>query len=475
MITPPVDPRTNNSPEALQCFLEQCRALAIKKAHPQLVSISLEVDALDPLAVLESIFEPSERHFYVERPQDGWAVAGAEAVLVFTSAGAERFSHAQRFMEETLENTLAVGDISGAFAGPHFFHAYSFFEDVEPGEAFEAASVFVPRWQVGLKDGRTHAVANLLIDEKTPLEAVAHRVWRARQKFTAFDYADAPKFEDTSRASSVKIAEVGAPGAYENAVATAVKRIRSGEFQKIVLARAKDLRSETVFHPLRLLNGLRERFSDCYAFSIANGRGQSLIGASPERLAQVRNRTLLTEALAGSARRGATASEDAAIGGALLRSEKDLAEHDYVVGAIERRLEPLGIKAERANRPTLKRLANVQHLHTPMRATLPEATRLLDAIAQLHPTPAVGGSPREQAMSRIRELETFPRGLYAGAMGWVDHRGEGEFFVGLRSALIDRDQARIFAGAGIVAASQPEQELAETELKFKALAEALMS
>jgi menaquinone-specific isochorismate synthase len=468
----PLDPRENASPEALHSFLQQCQAVAAAKSHPQLVSITLEVEALDPLAVLESIFEPSERHFYVERPREGLAVAGAEAVLVFTASGQDRFAACQAFIDEALEHTLAVGDMSAPFSGPHFFQAYSFFNDIEPGEPFEAASVFVPRWQVAVQGGRTVAVANLLIDAATSLEAAAAKVWRARQKFAAFDYAE-PEFSETAPAQ-VSASEVGGEGGYEAAVRRAVGLIGQGEFQKIVLARAKDLQSAGVFHPLRLLNDLRQKFGDCYAFSVANGRGQSLIGASPEKLLQVRGGVLTTEALAGSARRGLSASDDAAIGGALVRSEKDLAEHEYVVRAIERRLGPLGLQLQYAPKPGLKRLPNVQHLHTPIHARLPENVRLLDALARLHPTPAVGGTPREAAVPRIRELEGFPRGLYAGALGWTDARGEGEFFVGLRSALVDGTRARAYAGAGIVAGSEPAQEWAETELKFRALLDALL-
>jgi len=468
----PLDPRENASADALRQFLEQCQALAVQRAHPQLVSISLEVEALDPLAVLESIFEAGERHFYVERPAESLAVAGAEAVLVFTSQGQERFEACQRFVDETLANTVAIGDVAAPFGGPHFFHAFSFFDQVEAGEPFEAASVFVPRWQVACRDGRTVAVANLVLDSDSALEPLVQRVWRARQKFASFDYA-APEFHAHEPRAPLSISEVGGGEIYRTAVEQAVQRIARGDFQKIVLARAKDLVGAAPFHPLEVLNGLRQRFGDCYAFSVANGRGQSLIGASPERLVQVRDGVLATEALAGSARRGGSASEDAALGGALLRSEKDLAEHDYVVKAIARRLGPLGLELEFAKRPGLKRLANVQHLHTPVRARMREGVRLLDALRRLHPTPAVGGTPREAAVPCIRELEAFPRGLYAGAIGWIDARGEGEFFVGLRSALINGASARLYAGAGIVAGSEPAREFAETELKFRALFEAL--
>jgi menaquinone-specific isochorismate synthase len=183
---------------------------------------------------------------------------------------------------------------------------------------------------------------------------------------------------------------------------------------------------------------------------------------------------LTTEALAGSVRRGTSASEDAALGGALLGDEKELREHRLVIASIERRLAPLGIEPAHPAKPTLLRLANVQHLHTPVQAALPAGVRLLDALARLHPTPAVGGTPREAAVPCIRALEGFPRGLYAGALGWIDAHGGGEFFVGLRSALIDGATARVYAGAGIVAGSSAEKEFAETELKFRAMQEALL-
>jgi menaquinone-specific isochorismate synthase len=234
------------------------------------------------------------------------------------------------------------------------------------------------------------------------------------------------------------------------------------------------MRADAPLHPLHLLNGLRERFPGCYSFSVANGRGQSFIGASPERLVRVSKGVLETEALAGSARRGQGAREDAALGAALLASEKDRREHVHVLDSIRRRLEPLGLALDFPAQPVLRKLANVQHLYTPVSAALPEGVSLLAALAQLHPTPAVGGTPREAAVGRIGALEGFSRGLYAGAIGWVNARGGGEFLVGIRSALIDGETARVYAGAGIVAGSDTEREFAETELKFHAMRDALL-
>lgn len=468
----PLDPAANATPDALKAFLAQCRLAAVAAGRPQLVSITLQVDALDPLAVLESIFEPGEPHFYAERPDIGSAIAGAEIAAATEAQGPDRFLAVQRWIDETLANTIAVGAVDAPFGGPHFFTSFAFLDHVEVGEPFAAARAFVPRWQVARAGEVTTAVANLLVTSDANLDQMTERVWRAHAKFHRFDYGPAPAERGGRVGTPFRTRE---SGDYRAAVAGALERIATGEFSKIVLARAQELTAAAPLHPLEVLNGLRQRFPECYAFSVANGRGQSFIGASPERLVRVSKGVLETEALAGTIRRGAGASDDAALAAALQHSEKDLHEHRLVLEAVTKRLRQLGLEPEHAAQPGLRRLANLQHLHTPVRAVLGERVRLLEALAALHPTPAVGGTPQAAAVARIRELEGFPRGLYAGALGWINARGGGEFFVGLRSALVDGAVARVYAGAGIVAGSTPEKEFAETELKFKAMLDALLT
>jgi len=467
----PLNPTENSTPAALRAFLEQCAGAARTTGRPQLASISVAVDSLDPLAVLESIFEPDQLHFYVERPCDGFAVAGAEAVLEFKAAGPTRFAAAKEFIARTLEDTIAVGPLDLNFAGPHFFISGGFAHEAKPAAPFPALRVFVPRWQVSRQGDGSVAVANLLITPELPLDFVTAKVWKAHRKFRSFDYSAAP---DHGRPSAPRqVVEIGGVGSYQRTVTQALTEIARGDYEKIVLARAQQLTTNEAFHPMGVLNHLRQRYAGCYAFSVANGAGQSFIGATPERLVRVTNGRMQTAALAGTAQRGQSASEDAVISRALLRSEKDLREHWVVIGSIERRLADLPLKLEYSKSPRILGLANVQHLHTPIDAPLPTGVHILDLVERLHPTPAVGGTPRGRAAEAISRLEPFDRGLYAGPSGWVDHRGGGDFFVGIRSALIDGCTATAYAGAGIVAGSDPQKEFAETELKFKALVEAL--
>lgn len=469
----PLDPLVNRSREALLAFLGGVRAQVESDGRARLVSISVEAERLDPLAVLESIFEPGQLHFYMERPAADFAVAGAEAVMALECAGSARFAAAADFVRRTLENTVAVGAVNVPFGGPLFFTTMGFADEAAPGAAFPAGRVFVPRWQVARSGACSVAVANTLISVGSDIAADADRIWRAHAKFGAFDYT-APSFVGALEGAVAEEAEVGPADGYAANVGAGVAAIRAGRYRKIVLARARDLRATTGFHPLRALNGLRERYPDCYAFSAGNGAGASFIGASPERLAAVSGGLLRTEALAGSARRGQTAAEDAALARQLLHSAKDVREQGLVLESILRRLANVGVTGASCGKPRVRQLPNVQHLCTPVEARLAPGADLLQIAGELHPTPAVGGSPRESAVAHLRELEPFDRGLYAGALGWVDHRGDGELLVGIRSALMQGDRARLYAGAGIVEGSDPAAEQAETELKMRALRDALI-
>ena len=274
---------------------------------------------------------------------------------------------------------------------------------------------------------------------------------------------------DPHPTAGVEVRGARPPAAYERAVAGAVERIRVGGFSKLVLAREVIVDAPAAHSPAALFGALRELFESCFCFCCGTPEA-AFIGASPELLIRREGGSAATVALAGSARRSADPAVDDHLGEQLLRSAKDRREHEIVARRIERRLRPLSVWVESAPEPVVISVANIQHLATPIRAQLAESRSALELAGLLHPTPAVGSEPAGRAGERmIAELEGMDRGWYAGPVGWMDMAEDGEFCVALRSALLRDRRAHLYAGAGIVADSDPAAELAETEIKLGAL------
>ncbi len=201
--------------------------------------------------------------------------------------------------------------------------------------------------------------------------------------------------------------------------------------------------------------------------------GRTFLGATPERLVRVEGRTFRTIALAGSIGRGADPAEDERLAAELLASAKDREEHEVVVEMLRRTLAPLAEELEVAAEPAVVTLRHVQHLATEVRGRLRQQAGILSLVERLHPTPAVGGAPRELALELIAAEERLDRGWYAGPLGWLDRHDDGEFVVAIRSGVVEDDRVSLFAGCGIVADSDPDREWAESEMKLEALASAL--
>ena len=256
-------------------------------------------------------------------------------------------------------------------------------------------------------------------------------------------------------------------------ISETTRRIRLGELKKVVLARCTHLELPSVF-PLAVLHArLAARYTECYRFLIEPQAGHAFFGATPELLAEVNGRELHTIALAGSLQRGSTWQEDQLLGQELLSSEKNRQEHAFVVQALKENLTPLTARLEIAPEPALYLLNNIQHLRTPVHGQLANGKGILPVVQALHPTPALGGTPRGVALPLIEQFEPLSRGWYGAPIGWLAPNGDGEFVVGIRSAIANQNQVRLYAGVGIVADSDPEKEWRETELKFQPILKAL--
>jgi salicylate biosynthesis isochorismate synthase len=252
----------------------------------------------------------------------------------------------------------------------------------------------------------------------------------------------------------------GGQGAWRRLVEGALTAIDAGRFEKVVCARVIEVQADEPFPERAVMKALEARHKQCWSFLLRGTDGRAFVGASPEVLCETHDGVLCVDALAGTAAGGQ--------GGALLRSEKDRREHAAVVEEIARVLAPFSLEVERPDGPSVKVLANVDHLHTPFRVRLKPGVEPLAVARALHPTPAVAGLPREPALAFLKGREGFARGWYAGAVGAM---GEGglTLAVALRSALLDGARAEVFVGAGIVEGSRPDDEWLETERKARAL------
>jgi isochorismate synthase len=273
--------------------------------------------------------------------------------------------------------------------------------------------------------------------------------------------------------SDLQLTPVPSAEGYMDAVRAATQSIQAGELRKVVLARQIRVEAGRVLDPRLLAARLRAVDPDAYTFMAPTARGV-MVGASPELLVSKHGAEIRSNPLAGSAPRSGDPDEDRANGAALSSSGKDREEHAIVVEAVAETLRPFCEELRWDPEPVLLPTANVWHLSTRFHGVLRDpGTDVLQLVGALHPTPAVGGSPRAAALDAIERLEPFERGSYAGPVGWMDADGDGEWAIALRCAELSGDRATLFAGAGIVADSDPEEELDETERKFRAFLDSL--
>jgi menaquinone-specific isochorismate synthase len=493
------------------------------------VSISQAVSTIDPLQVLALFATPEQHYFYLENPMKGQSIAAFGCVISNqtyqqtyqqtnkNNNSLDRFQESQEFIQFCQQNTTYIGDIGDindhlndpigkTFQkknGMIFLCGFSFFAGLESTNyPFDVANIVLPQWQIHRQFDQCFLVANLAI---TTLSNIDKIVDRLIQEFHEITSCFTPKYYyyspnksldqplDKSLTISANINSDLTPSHQKNhqfqtakqhiqnhqfqlAVQNSLTSIAQKKFQKIVLAQTREIMAIQPFSVINTLRNLRHKYPDCYTFALSNGAGYTFLGASPERLLSINHRSLVTDALAGSAPRHQDLYRDQQSATELLANKKERNEHQTVVDFLDRTLLDLGLQTQKLAIPKILKLSNIQHLWTPITAQLHHLNQPihpLEILSKLHPTPAVAGTPREIVSAEIQRYEQFNRGLYAAPIGWVDGWGNSEFIVGIRSCLIHGYHAQLYAGAGIVAGSDPEKELAEIELKFQPLLNAL--
>jgi salicylate biosynthesis isochorismate synthase len=427
---------------------------------------------LDLSAVVLAARRPGDRYFCFEQPdRDGFVLAGLGQAAVIEARGSARFQEVAARARELARHAL-VDDPAGdparpPAAGPVFVGGFAFADDggaAPEWSSLPPAALVLPEVSFARHRGEARITLAVLVEgDETPdalLERVLARV--ANLAPAAMPLIDPDPVERT------RVASAAPPSHYEHAVERAVERIRSRALEKIVLAREVRAHAPRAHDPAAVLGGLREVFPACFCWCVGTPE-LAFVGASPELLVRRDGARAQTVALAGTARRSADPAVDDHLGEQLLRSAKEREEQAIVARRIERTLEPVSVWVTAGEDPVLVKVQNVQHLATPIRAQLADPLPAVELAGLLLPTPAVGGEPRDLALSMIPALEGFDRGWYAGAVGWTDLSEDGEFCVALRCALLRGAVAHLYAGCGIVRDSVPAAELAESDVKLEAL------
>jgi len=458
--------------------VERALARARRSGRQALVCLTVRLPAeVDPLALALASRTPGEPWFCLEQPERGGAAAAALGeVERLTSRGPGRFSRlASRWRELVAEaQSIAIdalhGDLvaGGAPEAPVAVGGGAFAPEGASSpvwSGFEPAALSVPAVALLRSPGGT--VRMTLSATVAPDDTVEEVHGHLERRLGSLHQRPLPLL-DPAPSGPYRVVSAMPPEHFEAAVGRGRELIAGGEIAKIVLAREVQVHAPRPHDPAAVLGALRGAFPACFVYCV--GRGEdAFLGASPELLVRREGQRVSTMALAGSARRSADPAVDDHLGEQLLRSASYREEHEIVVRRIERDLRSLALWVTSAPEPELVRVANIQHLGTPIRAQLAEPHDAVELLEALHPTPAVGGEPAARTLELIPALEGLDRGWYAGPVGWVDAMGDGEFCVALRCALLRGEVAHCYAGNGIVRDSDPATELAETEVKLAAL------
>jgi menaquinone-specific isochorismate synthase len=416
-----------------------------------------------------------KERFYWQDNTGRAAYAGFGVTANLMAWGANRFARISEKAKQLFHQAILRSDMQRV--GPMLFGGFSFRDDFAPDNTwsvFNPAYFVLPHFQLAVIDGESWLTINALVPWDEEPEASVPQLLEALDARRAT--LQAVETSELSRSTRPVATNLNYPmpySAWEQIIESATQRMRDTALDKVVLSRVCEIRFEQRVDVDSALDYLNGQYADCYRFLFEPRPFHAFFGATPELLADVDGHSLTTMSMASSIRRGSSALEDERLANQLMTDPKERYEHELVVKALKKRLAGFSESLEIPAQPSVVKLSNIQHLYTPIRGKLDRPDGVLPLVEALHPTPALGGSPRQLAMEFIREAEPVPRGWYAAPIGYLDHDLDGVFGVAIRSAVSQERRVWLYAGAGIVADSVPHNEWDETALKFKPILNAL--
>jgi len=436
-----------------------------------MVSEVQKIEGIDPLhffAAGRNRFL-GERFFWKNPSGDQVIVGIGVAKQLQSNQATGRFDRIEVEWKQLVGNAVTCGETTIPGTGPMIFGGFAFDplkKKTDLWSKFSDSLFHIPKYMLSFIDGECYFTTNVFCTQHDDSD-LFDKVYQDRQTLLGAVIGK----QEFIYPSIVKTEEIKAEE-WKKSVASLVESFSDSQLKKVVVARELRLHFERAVQVEKVLTHLIEEQKESFIFAF-EVNGDCFIGASPERLVKKEGTRVFSTCLAGSIARGSTLEEDQLLGQTLLEDQKNLVEHQYVVDMIKEAMEETCEDVTLPAIPQLMKTKYIQHLYTPVIGQSREGTSLLDIVNRLHPTPALGGVPKELAVTKIREVEELDRGFYAAPIGWQDSRENGEFAVAIRSALIQGDEASLFAGCGVVADSEAESEYIETSIKFRPMLTAL--
>ena len=461
---------TQHATPDLQTAFEPLFARLGARTGRTLVSLSLPVAHVDPVA-LYAAARPLGASLWLQ-PNAGIALVGVGEAWAARQSHRARFGTISVAWRMLLEDAIVHAPGAPRGAGPLLLGGFGF-DDEPPGsdtwQGFEAGCMVLPALLLTSTPEGAWLTASVVVEAgSVPPGTMALSLSETWAHLAATQVRPS----GPSHQRLTVTAQTPDAAAWRGSVARLAGAVGRGRLDKAVLSRAVSLRAASDIDVGAVLRRLEASAPESTVFAFGRGP-RTFVGATPERLVSLGGRELHTMAMAGSTPRGADEAADDERALALLASDKEREEHAVVVEMLRAALRPLVDELSIPRTPEVARFRHVQHLLTPISGRLRDDADVLALVERLHPTPAVGGTPRELALELIAEEETHERGWYAGPVGWVDRAGDGDFVVALRSGVIHGERATLYAGCGIVADSEPEREWDESATKLLALGSAL--
>ncbi|RWZ54857.1 isochorismate synthase [Halobacillus fulvus] len=446
----------------LDKIIEDAINRARKQETPQLVSVVDHISPQDPFHFLYAGRAIDQHRSFWKSADEDFTMVGIGSARKLYSSSAKRFDDIQTLWTTITSKAVTYDEFGEKGTGIVSLGGFSFDPEqtsTRPWESFSDSQMTIPAFLLTNKDGTSYLTTNLFIYPEDHTQQIIHQIEEQQDMLLS----ESPWDVDLPVRTGEK--EI-APEAWKESVRKATEDIKNGSLDKVVLARELRVIFKEPVRVEAVLKALADMQKNSYIFAFES-EGDYFIGATPERLAKLDQQQLVSTCLAGTVPRGKTEEEDERFGQELLYDPKNRQEHQFVVEMIREAVEACCHDVQIPDKPVLYPLRNLQHLYTPVTAVLNPGYTLLEVVEKLHPTPALGGLPQKESVQYIRSHEILNRGWYAGPIGWIDDRDNGEFAVAIRSALIQGSEASLFAGCGVVEDSDPEAEYEETAVKLK--------